>query len=205
MRKTHLVHNILRTSRLGLWLLAASAVPALADPAVEPATGEEFPLRISFTENKRVYDLKLTGLTARKKWFINVYAVAHYLESGHKPEALDVFKDGPAKQISIRYVRTIDGEKIRRVLEEDFRKNTPADKQNEVQEPIQKVLSFFDKPVHKNDLFVLRWLPGGTVDAALNGKRLGTIHNETFARILWSIWLGDHAVVNRHELMPRAP
>lgn len=60
-----------------------------------------------------------------------------------------------------------------------------------------------DKEVKENQQYVLRWLPGGTILSTIQGEEKPAITNDTFARILWPIWLGPDSVVDRDDLVAR--
>ncbi|MCC6396564.1 MAG: chalcone isomerase family protein, partial [Bacteroidetes bacterium] len=68
---------------------------------------------------------------------------------------------------------------------------------------VQKFLGYFTKDVKEDDRFVLQWRPGGTIIAQTQGTDHPPITDPTFARVLWSIWMGEDSIVDREELVER--
>jgi len=58
--------------------------------------------------------------------------------------------------------------------------------------------------IRKKDRAIFRWLAGGTVISLFNGKEIATVRSTTFAKALWSIWFGEHSVVDPETLMTQA-
>ena len=171
---------------------------------VEAETGVEFPSEIQFIQDSESYTLQLTGVTARQKWFFNVYAIANYLQKGEDTDDLDskkILTDGLAKQITIQYVRNVSPNKITDALKEDFELNTTPSEYLEIEKYVEQMMNYFVRPVKKGEVFVMRWLSGGRVYLELNNKKLGNVKSELFARSLWAIWFGEHPVVDSEELM----
>jgi hypothetical protein len=189
-------------------LLAGSGVcGAAGDPrtqVVEPVTGIAFPSEVRFSQDGENYTLRLTGTVARVKWFFRVYAMAHYLQTpkGAGPfNSANLLTDGPAKQMTIQYVRNVPAQKMTRVLREDFELNTTPSEYKEIETYVEQMLAYFVRPVKKGDVFVMRWLGGGRVHLELNGQKLGDVKSGLFARTLWAIWFGEHSVVDAKALM----
>lgn len=165
-----------------------------------------FPELYSFDYQSKNYSLPLTGTGLRRKWGFKVYKVAHYMEV--LPDGSDVFQkvleDGPAKQLTLQYLRDVPGSKIQSVLREGFLLNADADELKVIREPMVRLLKACEQPVKKGDEFILRWFQGGRVVFYSNGTESGSVDNVIFARVLWSIWCGEKAVVNRIQLLARA-
>lgn len=205
------MEKFILTGMLSLLLLAGAGVCGVAgDPqtrVVEPVTGIPFPSEVRFSQDGEDHTLRLTGTAARTKWFFKVYAIAHYLETPRGAGALevkDLSADGPAKQMTIQYARNVPAQKITRVLREDFELNTTPSEYREIETYVEQMLAYFVRPVKKGDVFVMRWLSGGRVYLELNGQKLGDARSERFARALWSIWFGDHSVVDAQALTAQA-
>jgi len=182
---------------------ATAQLPVSTD-VVEPQTGISFPSTIEFSEGGAPFTLRLTGVTVRKKWFFKVYAIAHYLDKQEKVERLNskiILTDGPTKQITLEYVRNVSAHRLTSVLREDFQHNTTPSEFRQIKLHVKRVLNYFNRPVRKGDVFIMRWLSGGRVVLELNDEKLGSVQDELFARTLWSIWFGKHAVVDPEALM----
>lgn len=187
-------------------LLAMCALPLLAQEMVkESSTGKEFPKQVSFTHDGTEYVLSITGTAVRKKMVFKVYGMAHYLQDvpmGSAEEGLSAaMSDNKAKQITMDFARNVGPDKIQEAYRESFQKNATAQELAEIQPLVEQFVGYFNKEVKENDQYILRWLPGGTVVAIVQGEEKPAITNPTFARVLWSTWLGKNSIVDRNKLV----
>jgi len=199
--------SILRfVSALSLLGLLAQTLPA-QEVAKEPSTGKSFPVRITVTHEGKTYPLTLTGTTVRKKLIVKVYGMAHYMQDPPRGSEEDVvaavLTDGKAKQLTMEFVRDVDVEKIQGAYRDGFEENATAEELKTITPLVDRFLGYFTAAVKENDRYILRWLPGGTVLATVAGVDKPAIVNPTFARVLWSIWLGEDSIVDREELLER--
>jgi hypothetical protein len=164
----------------------------------DPSTGVVFPSEISFDANGQKYNLKETGVSTRKKFFVKVYSVASYIQDGATKN--DLLEDGKAKQLTMKWVHEADAQKIQDGYKESFKTTLSSAENTQLTNEINKFVSFFSKPAQKGDEYILRWIPGGTVQVILNGTEAGTITNPEFAKGLWSIWFGTKSVVDKEKL-----
>jgi hypothetical protein len=188
-----------------LFLSVCISAPDTRVCIVEPETEIEFPSEIKFSLDSEDYALQITGATVRKKWVFEIYAIAHYLQVQEGAGDLDresVLADGPAKQITIQYVHNLPANIIIKALRRDFKQNTTPEEYREIETYIEQMLNCLVRPVRKGDVFMMRWLSGGRIYLELNGKRLGNVKNELFARCLWAIWFGKCPVVDPAALIP---
>lgn len=169
----------------------------------DKATGEVFPAEISFNYQGKDYQLEATGVATRKKFFIKVYSVAHYLQKGAatgKDKLQEIMSDANAKQLTIKWVRAVSAAKIQDGYEESFKTAIP-DPDTQLQTAIKTYIAFFKQDAEKGDEHVIRWIPGGIIEVQIKGKTVGTLTNPEFAKGLWNIWFGPKSVVNRDNLM----
>ena len=174
----------------------------------ESSTGKMFPKQVTVSHEGTDYTLTLTGATVRKKVVVKVYGIAHYMQEPAQGSANDLFKevltDGKAKQITMDFARDVSADKIQGAFRDGFKKNTTAAELKEIQPLIDQFIAYYDKAdVDKNDQYILRWLPGGVVLAAVKGVEKPAIVNTTFAKALWSIWLGKDSIVDQEKLIER--
>lgn len=189
---------------LGL-LLGLFVLPLQAEPHIKSSeTGATFPKQVSFNHDGKNYDLDITGVATRKKFFVKVYSVASYLqnEAVSKGDTLrEIMSDAWAKQLTLKWVHDGDLKRVRDGYLESF-KNALGDQQfQELQPEINQYLSFFAQDVQKGDVHTLRWLPGGFIEILINDQSVGNITNEKFAHALWSLWFGSKSFVNRKSLL----
>lgn len=187
-------------------LLAICALPLLAQETVkESSTGKEFPKQVSFTHDGTEYVLSITGTAVRKKMVFKVYGIAHYMQDaaiGSAEEGLTAaMSEDKAKQITMDFARNVGPDKIQDAYRESFKKNATAEELAEIQPLLDQFVGYFDKEVKENEQYILRWLPGGTVLTIVQGEEKPAITNATFARVLWSTWLGKNSIVDRNKLV----
>lgn len=167
---------------------------------------KQFPTNIIIKHNKQQWDLSLTGLTIRKKFFLKIYSMAHYLElqnSFHGDDGVydAILKNNRAKQISMIFLRSLTAEQIRKSLLSGIKMNSTDEEFTHIQPDVDKFMQAINGDVDENDEFILRWLPDGTLISFFQGEQISVIRNTQFARTLWSIWFGDSSVVDRKSLI----
>lgn len=172
----------------------------------DTSTGQSFPDEVSFDYNGKAYNLEATGVSTRKKFFVKVYSVAHYLqkaEEGSRSDVMDqIFDDNRAKQLTLKWVRSGGSKKVQDGYHESFEKVLGGREYGALRNEINQYVSWFGD-VNSGEEHVIRWIPGGIIDVYINGQHKGTITNEKFAKAVWEIWLGRKSVVNRNQLVAR--
>lgn len=194
------------TLALSLFSLVSGAALAGASGNMVEESGKQFPAQLTFSHAGKDYAMTLTGTATRKKMFIKVYAVAHYMQDaqqGSKDALLkEAMTDGKAKQITMTFSRDVDAGKIIDAYREGFKKNATQAELQSIQPHIDTFCGYFAKADVKEDQqYILRWLPGGVVLTNVLGQDKAAITDETFARVLWSIWLGKDSIVNAEDLV----
>jgi hypothetical protein len=200
----HRIGYIIRIAFLSSLALSAG----LAQETVkEPSTGKTFPTEVKFSQGGKDYALILTGVAVRKKFVFKVYGIGHYMQEparAGKEEALkSVLADGKAKQLTMDFARTVSPTQVRDAYRDGFKENATAEELKTIQPMVDRFLAYFTSDVKENDRFTLRWLPGGTIIAIINGDEKPAITNEVFARVLWTIWFGKDSIVDREDLIER--
>lgn len=164
-----------------------------------------FPPTVAFNANGQEYRLKETGATIRKKFFVKVYDVAHYLQEGTNLPGSNKFESilsiDKAKQLTLKWDRSVPAVKVQEGYHESFVKTLSETEQSQLRSQIDTFIGLFNRDVQKGDEHILRWIPGGTIEVSVNGNTVGSIANEAFAKGLWGIWLGKNSVVDRNALV----
>ena len=160
-------------------------------------------------------ELYLTGLTVRKKFFLNIYTMYHYIEQQSTiadsdildPENSDkqiyknILQNNSAKQISMVFMRKLSAKQIQKSLRSGLIKNSNNDDYLKILPQIEEFMQAINGNVDKNDEFIIRWFPDGTIVSLFKGKQISSIKNVKFAETLWAIWFGDFSVVDRKALI----
>jgi hypothetical protein len=175
------------------------------DPVVDKTTGEIFPRDAAIEHEGKKYQLQITGETTRKKLFIKVYSIAHYLEKKANENNTNkinaIMSDDNAKQFTLKWVYDVNSQKIQNAYEDSFHKVFTELEYDQLKNEINQFLHFFNQDAHKGDEYILRWFPGGYLEVMVNGQKKGSISNPKFVKGLWNIWLGPKSIVNRNELI----
>lgn len=182
-----------------LTLMAACAFAEMG----KSTAGSLFPKEVIFEYQGKPVKLQMTGEATRKKFFVSVYQVAHYLQEGAVVSGTNKFQsilnDNAIKQFTFKWLRTVEAAKVKEGYQESFKKTLSASAYAQLQDEISRFINFF-KEVKSGDEYVLRWLPGGHIEVMIQGSKVGEITNLAFAKALWSIWFGDKSVVDREKL-----
>ncbi len=188
-------------------LLACAPLLVAQETVKESSTGKTFPTSILVTHDGKTVPLTLTGTTVRKKLIIKVYALAHYMEDPPTGKEKDLYAavltDGKAKQLTMEFVREVGMDKIRNAYRDGFEENATKEEFSKIAPLVEQFVAYFATDVNENDRFIVRWLPGGVVEAQVQGTEKPAITNALFARVLWSIWFGEDSIVDREELVSR--
>jgi len=193
-------------SKLANALVLALVGVALAGDGkvVEEETGKKFDAVVAGTGE----DVKLvcTGTACREKtmFAVNVYAIAHWIDAKGGKEALKKWKGKTGKQVRddqdffdalcsadiekrfrLVFVRDVEAEKVRDAFKESlvnvYGKNLPK--------VARDFIMLWRKELKDGHTIELRSLPGGTIEARLNDKKIGTFEKDKkFADAVWKIW-----------------
>lgn len=197
----------MKLAAAGLWIATIFFTSGLLgeNTIVDTSTKETFPSEVSFDQGGKHYDLEATGVATRKKLIIKVYSLASYLQKGAASTKDDrlaaILSDDNAKQLTMKWVRDVGPEQVKESYQEAFHKVFSEQAYAQQKNNIDDFLKIFLVGAKKGDIFILRWAPGGYVEALINGKTAGTVTNKEFAQGLWKIWFGDNSVVNRSNLL----
>ncbi len=186
--------------------LTLFAPSALAEETLtERATGKRYPCSIAFVQQDIEHRLSITGVTVRRKFFLNIYSIAHYMQDPPRGNVREVtraiLQDGPPKQITMDFVRDVSADRIQEAFREGFQGNASPSELEDIRPLLRQFLASIYKDVQEDDRFIIRWLPGGVTVSLFKGEEVIRITSVTFARLLWSLWFGERPVVDRTELI----
>jgi hypothetical protein len=136
--------------------------------------------------------LKLIGAGVREKWFMDVYVLAAYSESGScKAEEL-VSADEP-KYLRLDMLRDVSAERMGATIGNSFEEHMPKDASDELKAQRQTFQAYFKDECKKGTGLEFLYLPGVGTSLKQNGKSLGpTITGKAFADVLWDIYFGQN-------------
>lgn len=203
-----------------IWMSAfmcmASLTPQITFAATAPATATDgtvqdssskikFPQQMTTQHDGTSYTLQLTGTATRSKFFVNVYAVAHYMQDpskGKKDAVFDEILDAKkAKALVFEWVHDASQQKVKDGLIESFRKTLSEKEYATFTPQIDQFIGYYAANMKPGDKQALRWFPDGTLEVEYNGQVKGTIKDPAFAKAVWNVWIGPKSVVSRSKLV----
>jgi len=180
------------------------------DSLSETKDKKEFPQNIKIEHNKEQLDLFMTGLTIRRKFFLKIYSMAHYIEQ--QPDSVDpensneqiyknILQNNSAKQITMVFMRKLSAKQIQKSLRSGLKKNSSKNEYLQILPQVNNFMQAIYADINKNDEFIIRWFPDGTIISLFQGKQISSIKSVKFAKTLWAIWFGEFSVVDRKTLI----
>jgi hypothetical protein len=171
---------------------------------------KNFPHTIVIEYNNEPLKLSLTGLTIRRKFFFDIYSIAHYLQKQTNTVGLNIsydniynniLRNNSIKQISMVFLRNLSAEQIQKSLRSGIKLNSNENEYLKILPQVEKFMQAIYSDVKKNDEFTIRWFPDGTVSSLFQGKQISLIKGKNFAKTLWAIWFDEYSVVDRTDLV----
>ena len=174
-------------------LNAGSSLQAKADPMFPD------PFTISISQREPLLFQK-TGESIRRAYFVQVYRIAHYADK--KSGESNILDYQGHKAVSMVFMRKINGPRIQAEVKKAIRDRISPDEWIAVKDSA----SIFCEPfstgaVKKGDEYSVVWFPDGRVVNKFNGKEIGGIQDQRFARALWNIWVGEKSLVDAEDLL----
>lgn len=126
----------------------------------------------------------------RWKYFVKVYAAAWYVGEG--AEAHDPGADVP-RRLEVSYFVPISGPDFGKAARKILGENHAPEALAPLEERMEALHRAY-RDVRPGDRYALTYLPGRGLELALNGEPLALVPGEDFARIYFSIWLGERPI-----------
>ena len=126
------------------------------------------------------------------KWVISLYVAGLYL-----PKATDTTPAAAVaatpKRLLMHYARDIPREKMVEATDETIGNGLTPEQVTAIAAS-QKIWNALYPAPRENDVLTFDHLPGGTLVMTLNGKEVGRLTDDAFARALFAIWIGEQPV-----------
>lgn len=159
----------------------------------EPSSGVSFPEQVSVGGASAA----ITGVGLRKRAIFKVYAIASYMDASKINKGTDPYSqllsDGPAKQITMHFVRDVDAASIKGAFEESLKNNIPSYASSPAKKNADAFLAA-QIDMKTNEEIVLKWTQGGKIEFIAKGQTKATFTDPVLARGIWSIWLGGSPI-----------
>jgi len=173
----------------------------------ETTEKEPFPKDIIVEDADEKLSLSMTGTAVRKKFFLKIYSMAHYIErelysfSNNEEIYSNIMTEPGTKQISMMFLRSLTAKQIQDSLITGLKLNTTDEEYLQILPNVEIFIEAINADVKENDQFAIRWHSDGRIVSLFQGKKISSIKDENFAKALWSIWFGSFSVVNRDLLV----
>lgn len=144
-------------------------------------------------------ELPLRG-TGRLSWmWYDIYDVELRLPAGAVVD--------PAQQpcqLTFRYLRAFSAADLAKATTKTTRERLGTADPAEIERGLTAINALWPAVV-KGDTLVLTATPGSGTSVVHNGRELGVVPGDTFARVLFSIWLGEDPVDDdlKQQLLPK--
>ena len=173
-----------------LLLALALALSSFTVSAVE-IEGVEIPDTLSLPNSDTT--LLLNGAGIRKKFFMDIYIGALYLES-QTTEAKAILQGTGAASVMMHFLYSeVSKDKITAGWTDGLEKNTSHTKMQALKESLTTFNKLF-RTVRKGDVIRIDYLPDNGTQVRINGEWRGTVEGNDFFRSLLSVWLGEKPV-----------
>jgi hypothetical protein len=180
-----------------LLVLAVLVLPAKIQ-AVEVVgvrgSAARFTTTMEATHNKQTVQLVLTGTAVRQKYFLNVYALASYVQQGasvHTAEELAACD--AVKRLVLVLERPLEGKTLAEALRAGVRLNHAEPAFAAELDRLSRLLTE-SETFKRGDYLYLTYLPGVGLHCSLAGKGEHLIENPAFAQAVWAIYLGKNNI-----------
>ena len=188
--------NLIKCKQL-LFLLPLTIVMVMESPIAQERTdrlasakiikGNNYPNVVQVGSRT----LKLLGVGLRKKWFLDIYTMGAYSESGACDVRILTSSD-EIKYIRMDTLRELSAGKIVKFLGKSLDKNMPADVSEELESQIDTFLGYFKQDLAGQDSIELIYVPGFGTTLKTNGKQQGlSMPGKAFSEVLWSAYFSS--------------
>jgi len=159
----------------------------LNDACARQVDGVSFPDEVSIGQAS----CKLVGVGLRKKFFVDVYYGALYMQQPTSNGDQAISSDQPKRVVLHVVYKEVEPAKWIEGWQEGFSKNVPQP-DAALKEKIDVFLECFKEPVKKGEEIRITYVPETGTEVEIKGKPQATIPGREFMAALWSIWFGKH-------------
>ena len=170
--------------------LAAGGASAVELVGVH-GSSTRFTTTMEATAGDKPVRLLLTGAAVRQKVFINVYAIASYVQEGVAVRTAERLAEVDCvKRLHLVMERDVEGKDMAAAFQTAIRANHAAPAFAAEVEQLTRVMQ--GAAAKKGDHIFLTHLPNVGLHVSMPGKVDFTIRNPAFSRAVWDIYLGKN-------------
>lgn len=131
-------------------------------------------------------NLSLQGTGLKTKFFIKAFVAGFYKSEDIRSNALGKYP----KKIEVEYFVSIPAKKMNDFTVKSMKENITQNEFEQIADQISLMSRYFVN-LKPGDRYSLTFIPGIGTKFVHNGDLVGTIQGETFAKALFSTWLGN--------------
>lgn len=172
-------------------LITALTVCLTANAFADPVNvgSAQYADKATITVDSKPVNLVLTGAAMRQKMFVNVYAIASYVQAGTSVRnAEGLASANVAKQLRLVMQRDVAGRDLAEAFRIAIRQNYPEPAYKAEVDTLVRMLH--EGMAHKGDEVLLTNVPGVGLQVNVTGKAPFMIKNAGFSKAVWDIYLG---------------
>ena len=137
-------------------------------------------------------NMSLQGTGLKSIFFFKAFAAGFYKGPGHDSDPLSNYP----KRIEVEYFVNIPGEKLNSYTLERMKDNVSKNDLKAIDREIQLMGNYFVN-LKPGDRFSLTYIPSVGTKFEHNGKLVGIIKGNAFAKALFSVWIGKKPFDNQ--------
>jgi chalcone isomerase-like protein len=181
-----------RREILGLALGGWLATGAFAADGMNVGSAH-YPGATTITLDGKTVNLTLTGAAMRQKLFVNVYAIASYIQTGTSVGSAEELASADVpKRLHLVMQRDVAGRDVAESFRAAIRQNHPEPEFNEEVDALVRMLR--EGTARKGEEIYLTHAPGVGLHVNVSGKDPFVIKNPGFSKAVWDIYLGRYNV-----------
>lgn len=128
------------------------------------------------------------GIREATVFNVDVYVAGLYLENRSRDDR-QIIQSAQRKRLVLHLVRDVSREEMVDALRSGFRSNAGGD-MAAIQDRVRRFERWIPE-LEEGDTLTFTYTPGEGLEVAVKGRVRGTIEGEDFARVFFSIWLGN--------------
>jgi hypothetical protein len=152
-----------------------------------------YPASTSITIDGKPVSLTMTGAAMRQRFFVDVYAIASYMQAGAPVHnAAELASADVPKQLHLVMQRDVSGRDVAESFRAAIRQNHPEPAFRDEVNALVRMLR--EGSARRGEQILLTHIPGVGLQVSVSGKDPFTIRNANFSKAVWEIYLGYYNV-----------
>lgn len=189
----------------GLILLMMTCFSVTAEAVTDSTYSHSISVENNSTDNPNA--LKLSGTTVKKRFFLSVYKLSHFMAKpsinfASKESLITFILNADTQQrLELEFLRDVTREQIEEALIQGIEQNNVDADLSKIKEDIKRLSAGFQDEVEEHSTLTISRLPSDKLSVFFNNTLVVETENEALADALWSIWFGKDPIVDTEDLV----